>query len=132
MQEPAQLVDPALRTGHRIDHRTSRPKPPNPDTGRYRFTALADLVVHRFIPVADTPRWPTAMTRAGAHAFLVGAARRPVPLAALQPDVWRPAHTLSTYDAAYVALANHLDAPLLTGARRIAAAPGVTCEVVTV
>ncbi|MCC2314139.1 type II toxin-antitoxin system VapC family toxin [Cellulomonas xiejunii] len=54
------------------------------------------------------------------------------PLAPLQPDVWRLTHNLSAYGAAYVALAAHLDAPLLTGDRRLAGAPGVTCEVVTI
>jgi predicted nucleic acid-binding protein len=54
------------------------------------------------------------------------------PLAPLQPDVWRLTHNLSAYDAAYVALAGHLGAPLLTGDRRLAGAPGVTCEVVTI
>lgn len=54
------------------------------------------------------------------------------PLTALQGDVWRLAHNLSAYDAAYVALATHLDAPLLTGDHRLAGAPGVACEVVTV
>lgn len=54
------------------------------------------------------------------------------PLTALQTEVWRLTHNLSAYDAAYVALATHLGAPLLTGDRRIAASPGVACEVVTV
>ena len=54
------------------------------------------------------------------------------PLAPLQPAVWKLTHNLSAYDAAYVALATHLDAPLLTGDRRIARAAGVTCEVVPV
>ncbi|MBO9569224.1 MAG: type II toxin-antitoxin system VapC family toxin [Cellulomonas iranensis] len=53
-------------------------------------------------------------------------------LAPLQDRVWRLAHNLSAYDAAYVALAEHLDAPLLTGDHRLAAAPGVGCTVVTV
>ncbi|UZN03088.1 type II toxin-antitoxin system VapC family toxin [Cellulomonas sp. S1-8] len=54
------------------------------------------------------------------------------PLASIQPAVWRLAHNLSAYDAAYVALATHLDAPLLTGDHRLAAAPGVTCDVLTI
>ena len=34
------------------------------------------------------------------------------------------------YDAAYVALAEALDADLLTGDRRLAAAPGPRCRIV--
>jgi predicted nucleic acid-binding protein len=38
--------------------------------------------------------------------------------------MWQLRHTLSTYDAAYVALAEALDAPLLTCDARIASASG--------
>lgn len=54
------------------------------------------------------------------------------PLPALQAEVWQLRHNLSAYDAAYVALATHLGAPLLTGDCRLAGAPGVTCDVLTV
>jgi predicted nucleic acid-binding protein len=36
---------------------------------------------------------------------------------------------VTPYDATYVALAEHLDCPLLTADRRLAAAPGLRCEV---
>ena len=42
----------------------------------------------------------------------------------LLPRIWQLRHNLSAYDAAYVALAEVLDAPLLTADRRIATAPG--------
>jgi len=42
----------------------------------------------------------------------------------LLPAIWRLRHNLTAYDAAYVALAEALDAPLLTLDSRIAAAPG--------
>lgn len=42
----------------------------------------------------------------------------------LLPRIWRLRHNLSAYDAAYVALAEKLQAPLITRDRRIAAAPG--------
>ncbi|MGH7087360.1 MAG: type II toxin-antitoxin system VapC family toxin [Stellaceae bacterium] len=42
----------------------------------------------------------------------------------LLPRVWDLRHNLTAYDAAYVALAEALDAPLLTRDRRLAAAPG--------
>jgi predicted nucleic acid-binding protein len=38
--------------------------------------------------------------------------------------IWRLRQNLSAYDAAYVALAEELQAPLITRERRIAAAPG--------
>lgn len=43
--------------------------------------------------------------------------------------IWGLRHNLSTYDAAYVALATVLDAPLVTTDRKLAAAPGLTCTV---
>lgn len=42
----------------------------------------------------------------------------------LLPRIWELRHNLTAYDAAYVALAEALDATLLTRDRRIAAAPG--------
>jgi predicted nucleic acid-binding protein len=42
----------------------------------------------------------------------------------LLPRVWELRHNLTTYDAAYVALAEALDATLLTRDRRLAAASG--------
>jgi predicted nucleic acid-binding protein len=42
----------------------------------------------------------------------------------LLPRVWELRHNLSAYDAIYVALAEALDAPLVTRDRRLAAAPG--------
>jgi len=38
--------------------------------------------------------------------------------------VWELRHHVTAYDAAYVALAEELKAPLLTRDRRLAAAPG--------
>lgn len=38
--------------------------------------------------------------------------------------IWQLRHNLSAYDAAYVALAEKLDAPLITRDRKLASAPG--------
>jgi predicted nucleic acid-binding protein len=42
----------------------------------------------------------------------------------LLPRIWNLRHNLTAYDAAYVALAEALDAPLVTRDRRLAAAAG--------
>ncbi len=47
----------------------------------------------------------------------------------LLPRIWELRHNLTAYDAAYVALAEALDAPLLTRDRRLAAAAGVRARV---
>lgn len=47
----------------------------------------------------------------------------------LMPAIWRMRDTVTAYDAAYVALAEALDAPLVTLDRRLADAPGVGARV---
>lgn len=47
----------------------------------------------------------------------------------LADRAWALRRNLTSYDAAYVALAELLHAPLITLDRRIAAAPGLRCEV---
>lgn len=47
----------------------------------------------------------------------------------LLPRCWELRANLSVYDAAYVALAEAMDAPVLTADRRLAAAPGIRCPV---
>lgn len=49
--------------------------------------------------------------------------------ALLLQQIWGLRHNLSAYDAAYVALAEVLKAPLITRDQRIAAAPGHTATV---
>jgi len=43
--------------------------------------------------------------------------------------IWQHRHNLSAYDAAYVALAENLGAPLLTRDTRLSAAPGHTAQI---
>lgn len=42
---------------------------------------------------------------------------------------WELRHTITFYDAMYVALATVLDVPLLTADRKLSKAPGLTCAV---
>lgn len=51
------------------------------------------------------------------------------PHGTLGERAWELRHNLTPYDAAYVALAEALDATLVTGDRAMAAAPGVRCRV---
>lgn len=46
--------------------------------------------------------------------------------------IWELRDNLSAYDATYVAVAEALDAPLLTADARLARAPGPTCPVTVV
>lgn len=50
----------------------------------------------------------------------------------LLPRIWELRDNLTAYDAAYVALAEALDVPLLTLDARLANAPGLRCSVVLV
>ncbi|MFN9693115.1 MAG: type II toxin-antitoxin system VapC family toxin [Synechococcaceae cyanobacterium] len=51
------------------------------------------------------------------------------PSRALWPRAWELRANLCAYDALYVALAEKLDAPLLTADARLARAPGLRCVV---
>jgi predicted nucleic acid-binding protein len=54
------------------------------------------------------------------------------PVVGLLSRMWELRDNLSAYDAAYVALAEQLDRPLLTADARVARAPGVRCSVTVV
>lgn len=49
--------------------------------------------------------------------------------APLLPRIWELRDNLTTYDTAYVALAEALGVALLTTDRKLAAAPGIRCDI---
>ncbi|MGW5645713.1 type II toxin-antitoxin system VapC family toxin [Saccharopolyspora sp. NPDC003752] len=49
--------------------------------------------------------------------------------AAVRNRIWELRHNLSAYDAAYVAVAEVHELPLVTGDKRLARAPGIRCEI---
>jgi predicted nucleic acid-binding protein len=55
--------------------------------------------------------------------------RKPPASRSLWPRAWELRTNLSAYDALDVALAERLDAPLLTADARLARAPGLRCPV---
>jgi predicted nucleic acid-binding protein len=61
------------------------------------------------------------------HLLALDVARHPHD--ALLPRIWALKDNLTAYDAAYVALAEALDAPLLTRDRGLAGAPGHTARI---
>jgi len=62
--------------------------------------------------------------------LLAEAPFRRIPLTPLLPRIWDLRKNLTAYDAAYVALAEALPAPLLTFDQKIPAAPGHQAQVV--
>jgi len=80
----------------------------------------AAQVIRRFAANGDVD----AERGRAALADLVDFPLRRYPHDFLLPRIWELRHNLTAYDAAYVALAETLDAPLLTRDHRLAAAPG--------
>ena len=68
---------------------------------------------------------------AQAHADMLDLAIEHWPYALLASRAWELRRNLSSYDASYVALAELIEAPLVTLDRRIGRAPGVRCPVAT-
>ena len=75
------------------------------------------------------------LSAAEARAAFAGVQRAPVqlwPFASVAERVWQLGSNVSSYDGAYVALAERLGSPLLTRDRRLAHAPGIRCPVTLV
>lgn len=81
-----------------------------------RFVRLGELTFER---AADRVRdWSAAEVTRSGHELLL-------------PRIWDLRDNFSAYDAAYVALAEGLDIPLITTDRRLARAAEQYCEVMT-
>jgi predicted nucleic acid-binding protein len=99
--------------------------------------AEADLFAPTLLPYectnvirrAEFSRAIGADQAAQAHADLLDLAVELWPHDVLATRVWELRANLSGYDAAYVALAEILAAPLVTLDQRILRAPGITCSV---
>ena len=79
---------------------------------------LRKLLIRGSISAEDAEQAIRGWTRLGVERF---------PLLGLVPRIWSLRDNVSAYDAAYVALAEALDCPLLTTDSRLAAAPGPLC-----
>lgn len=79
----------------------------------------------------SSPGLDGIVPRALAH--LAGFPVRRMPLAPLLQRMWELRHNLTAYDAAYIALAERLDAVLITCDARLATAngPGCTFDLIT-
>jgi predicted nucleic acid-binding protein len=85
--------------------------------------ALRARVLRGEVSAADAEQAVTAWTRLGVYR---------VPVVGLLERVWELRENLSAYDATYVAVAETLDAPLVTADARLARAPGPTCPITVV
>ena len=109
-----------------------------PDGTRFRdrlrgqVLAAPDLLRVEVISVVRRQEGAGRLAREHADAAVTDVLDLPVrvfPTAPLLGRVWVLGPNLTPYDACYVALAEALDAPLLSADRRLAGAPGLRCAV---
>jgi predicted nucleic acid-binding protein len=108
------------------------------DDGRRARVRLAGarLLAPELIDLEVASVWRRAvrsrhMSRARAHQALADLAALPLaraPHAPLMSRIWELRNNLTVYDAAYVALAEALDASLLTADRKLAQATPARCR----
>ena len=102
------------------------------DTARKRLRGQ-ELAAPEIIDLEVTSVWRRTLTderrAALALADLADLPLRRAPHLPLLPRCWELRHNLTPYDAAYVALAEALDAALVTADRRLSRAAGIRCSV---
>ncbi len=94
-----------------------------------------DLIGYEVLNTLRGLRLAKKLSRAEAQRALDSWRRLDVekwPLDTIDDRTWELAANLTAYDAAYVALAERLAAPLLTADRRLARAPGIAADIVVV
>jgi predicted nucleic acid-binding protein len=90
---------------------------------------------HLFVEVVSVVRGRTLAGKLGASrareavAALTTLVVDQIDIAELVERMWQLRDNLTAYDAAYVAAAESLDCPLVTGDARLAKAPGLRCAV---
>jgi predicted nucleic acid-binding protein len=104
-----------------------------PDGGEARAHIRGqDLAAPEIIDLEVTSVWRRTLTdeRRAALAFadLADIPLRRTPHLPLLERCWALRHNLTPYGAAYVALAEMLEVPLLTADRRLARASGIRCD----
>lgn len=117
------LLDPDERIGHVGDLMSSR-QLHAPSILPYEVANV--LRRHRVSGIVDASEATTA------HRRLQQLPVEYWPYEALADRVWELGGALTAYDAACVALAERLGAPLVTADLRLARAPGIRCEVLAV
>jgi predicted nucleic acid-binding protein len=97
-----------------------------------RWAAPEHLRIETFSVIRGRTLGGKLSTQAGERAVrrLEGVAVRNLSCSPMLDRMWQLRDNLSGYDAAYVAAAELLAAPLVTGDRRVAAAPGLRCRIV--
>lgn len=104
---------------------------------RMRGEALAapDLIISEVLSVIRRRLRERALSTSLANGAVDALSSFPVELFPTRPfaqRVWELRDNVTAYDGCYVALAEALDCPLLTGDRRLARAPVITCTVETI
>jgi len=99
-------------------------------TAGHALFAPAHLDAEVISALRGMARGNPVLTRAvpGALRHLQGIAMRRMPLAPLLERMWQLRENVTAYDAAYVALAERLEGPLITCDAKLSAASGTRCS----
>jgi predicted nucleic acid-binding protein len=81
---------------------------------------LRRLVLRAVVTSNDAERALTAWRRIAVNRY---------PTIGMIDRIWELRHNVSAYDAAYIALAEHLDCHVVTAAQRLAGATGPRCTI---